>query len=355
MPPYEWKKAGVFAFRDTGAPSTPAPDRESYPTLVMVHGLSFTAGVFSRLEALAGRFGARIVLINRRGYPGSAPFNQEEFALLKPSEIPSGIEQFAKERARELYDFLRHLVSAGDVPLKSIILAGWSLGTCWITSFLAHASSFPEDGLELHRYVRRLIAYDPPAHLIGYPIPFDGYNPLRITDPVQMATAFATWVSSYFSHGDTLDTLSPRDPVLVPRRSILDMSPEEIKRNIYAQPAYPEGADALLMSNGVQHGLWARLRAATLFPPGSSAWDDIELRYIWCDRSVWLTVVSGWAFEAEVAEARASGKRARNHSIVRLHGANHFAHWDQPEETLRVLLSDVAADTDFRVPLASKL
>ena len=121
-------------------------------------------GVFSRLAQNAAKLGARVVLINRRGYPLSKPFTDEERAVLISSadDAEGGqlkVDNFVKGLARELYDFLLHLVSAGDIPLKSITLAGWSLGALWMAAFLAHAPSFPAAEIALHQYLRRVILY----------------------------------------------------------------------------------------------------------------------------------------------------------------------------------------------------
>ena len=80
-------------------------------------------------------------------------------------EGPLKVDDFVKGLARELYDFLVHLVSAGDIPLKSITLAGWSLGALWMPAFLAHAPSFPVTEVALHQYFRQVIVYG------AFPIP----------------------------------------------------------------------------------------------------------------------------------------------------------------------------------------
>jgi hypothetical protein len=93
-------------------------------------GSAFTlAGVFSPLSQKAGKLSARVVLINRRGYPSSQPFSDEERNLLISAAHdtvggPLKVDNFVKGLACELHDFLLHLVSAGDIPLKSITLAG---------------------------------------------------------------------------------------------------------------------------------------------------------------------------------------------------------------------------------------
>jgi pimeloyl-ACP methyl ester carboxylesterase len=66
-----------------------------------------------------------------------------------------------KARAREIYDFLLQLVKSEDLRINSIILAGWSLGTAFVTSFLAHAPNFDSESRSagLSQYIRRVLAY----------------------------------------------------------------------------------------------------------------------------------------------------------------------------------------------------
>ncbi|KAF7790420.1 hypothetical protein EIP86_001375 [Pleurotus ostreatoroseus] len=128
------------------------------------------------------------------------------------------------------------------------------------------------------------------------------------------------------------------------------MSPGDIQDALYDAPTIPGGSDDILMRAGIQHGLWTVIREAVLYASSSDSsgskskndWDHIELRYIWCDQSVWEMPWGTWALQAEIDAARNSGKPLRNISIMRLTGANHFTHWDQPERALKALLSDTS-------------
>lgn len=345
----EWKTAGVFAYIDTGVPTTISEGR--YPTLVMVHGMAFQAGVFSRLAQKAGKLGARVVLINRRGYPLSKPFSDEERTVLISSadDTVGGqlkVDNFVKGLAREFYDFLLHLVSASDIPLKSITLAGWSLGALWMAALLVHGPSFPVTEVALHQYIRRVIVYDPMPQLLCYHPP-GLYDPLKDPSvaPGEHGKVFLRWVSGYYAHGDTLETLVQRDALSEPLPSIENMSPEDLIQNVYEEGAQPDHMDLLLARSGNRQGTFERLRAAALFPSQDTAsdreWGEIEFRFVWCDRAVWLLVWSAWEFKAEIAEkARDSERRMRKCSMACIRGANHFAHWDEPERTLSVLLAD---------------
>ncbi len=74
---------------------------------------------------------------------------------------------FLRDRGRELYDYLVDLVkreaippirAEGDDTRGGIILAGWSLGTVSMTTFLANAPSFNSD-IQLSKWVRRVVLY----------------------------------------------------------------------------------------------------------------------------------------------------------------------------------------------------
>lgn len=120
-------------------------------------------GVFSRMLPLTESHNLRIILLNRRDYPGATPYSDEDMRLLSWSiddapEAAAKIKVFMEVRARELYDFLVALVKTKNIPVEGgIVLAGWSLGSVWMTAFLAHVSTFPIGDIDLHRYVRRIV------------------------------------------------------------------------------------------------------------------------------------------------------------------------------------------------------
>lgn len=146
-------------------------------------------------------------------------------------------------------------------------------------------------------------------------------------------------MSGYYAHGDSASELEHRIALAEPTPTILTMSPEDIQAKLHAPPAIPGGSDDLLVVTGIRHGLYDTMRRATLLfaDPGDteaeagkeedavrSDWKGIELRYIWCDRSVWEVPWGTWALQAELEEARKAGNEIRNVVIFRLKGANHF-------------------------------
>ncbi len=129
------------------------------------------AGTFVKLVPLAHKYNARIVLVNRRDYPGATPYTEEELTPLReanvakdPSTAHALFMPYLKERARELHTFLVHFVVENDIPsvdgnTGGIVLAGWSLGSIWMTALLAHVHTFPVVDVELGAYMRRIVLH----------------------------------------------------------------------------------------------------------------------------------------------------------------------------------------------------
>ena len=127
---------------------------------------------FAPTLAAATKLGARLVVLNRRDYPGSAPYTPEEKAQLNgafqtsPEEGQAILRPFMKERAREIHEFIAASVAqegikpADEAGGGGVVLAGWSLGVYWLLAFLRHAGSFASDSdVDLTRYVHRAIIH----------------------------------------------------------------------------------------------------------------------------------------------------------------------------------------------------
>ena len=122
----------------------------------------------------ADKYNSRLILVNRRGYPGSDPFTDEERNLLfskgKPYDVVNANMQiWMSHRAVEIYDFLSLLIQNENIPpydpsthTGGISLSGWSLGCGFLTGFLANTDKFPrgpKEEVNVKRYLRRLILY----------------------------------------------------------------------------------------------------------------------------------------------------------------------------------------------------
>ncbi|KAL5523351.1 hypothetical protein ACEPAF_1618 [Sanghuangporus sanghuang] len=347
-------KYGHFAIRDSGVPN----ESHDYVTLVLLHGFAWHSGIFSRLLPLVAKFNSRIILVNRRDYPGSDPLDEGEIRSISSigdatPDANAILDEFMKRQAKELCDFLKTLVQAENIPRTGgLVVAGWSFAAAWVTALLANAADFSINGVQLGAYIRRAVLYDPPYHALGYPPPAKFYNPL--SEPSLAAgegvKLFPTWVSGYYLHGNSPAELEHRIALLEPRPTIETMSKEDIEAALFPPSANPGGSDQILMDTGIRCGLYAALRKAALYPPASplssgnpeSDWASVTLHYVWCDRSVWEMPWGTWALQSELENAKNVGIYSRRVQFVKLDGANHFAHWDQPERALWAILSDDA-------------
>ena len=180
---------------------------------------------------------------------------------------------------------------------------------------------------------------DGPFHVMGYPLPEDPYNPLW--DPTLGADTtrvFANWVSGYFQHGETADTIERRVPLETPPPTLSTLTDEERDSALYPGPGNPGGSDDLLLLAGIKSDFFIELKDKALYPPAekssapesedeeetTDAWRDVEVRYLWCDRSVWEMTWTSWKLREELRQAKEAKRSMRPLKVVRLRGANHF-------------------------------
>ncbi|KAI0367626.1 hypothetical protein BV20DRAFT_981289 [Pilatotrama ljubarskyi] len=336
---------GLYVHKHTGVPS----GREDYLTLVIIHDYVWHGE-----------------------YPGAVPYTAEERALIPPvpdkprtdeNEIRSAtgmLETFMRDRAHELYEALQGLVTERNIlPANSasqkaggIVLVGWSTGATWMPALLSHVREFQNGGVNLGDYIRRIALWDPPSWLLGYPFPEkEWYDPLFDTSlsHEERDQAFTKWITSYFSHGETLDEFEQRKPLRTPPSSIAAMSKDEYENTVHVPPAgLPGGSDWAVLYGCAQLGVYETLRKGALYlslnvdgkTNAASEWPHVEVRYVWGDHSVWEVPYVAQLLRQEVAEAKKHGRPIRKVTTLRVRGANHFGQWDLPERTLQALLVD---------------
>ncbi|KAI0635833.1 hypothetical protein C8Q77DRAFT_594672 [Trametes polyzona] len=346
---------------DSGIPAGSA----DYTTVVILHGFVYHSKIFTKLVPLGRLFNARGILVNRRDYPGSVPYTEEELSLLAPQPLENaedddmatamnaqGVEAFMMARAREVCQLLEGLVTSGEVPIADrkcnvggITIAGWSMGTGWMTALLTYAPSFPVGTVNLADYILRVVFLDPPFCILGYPTSENGlYNPLFEEDipPEERESAFVPWVSGYFKHGSTGNTLALKTPLENPTPTLARITPQELASIVYHPPGKPDGSDAILLHRGIEVGLWMSLRRRSLARGRKHGWDSVEVRNITCEQSVCDCLWSMMCLKKDVEEARSQGLPVRDVRFVSIRNANHFVQWDQPENLLRALIGDEA-------------
>ncbi|KAI0036343.1 alpha/beta-hydrolase [Vararia minispora EC-137] len=333
---------GLQVIGDTGEPAGVS----NYVTLVLIHGFSFHSGIFSCLLPYSTQYKCRIVLVNRRGYPGAVPYSEEDFQLLEAAqkETLHGQEslcEFLKAGAFGIHQFIAEFIVEGGIPLSGgIILAGWSMCGAWFNALLAYGSTFPASDVDVASYLRRVVMYDPPYHALGFTPPSVIYNPLSDPDipASDRAQRFSAWVSGYFAHPED-GSLEQHTPLIDPAPTLVNMKAEDVAANLAPVPTAPGGSDALVFT-ALPLGGANTIRRAALHPEDKEGWGGVEWRYVWCDRSAWEMPFGAAAMREELANARETGQETRKIVLIRWRGANHFAHWDHPEQTLKALLAD---------------
>ena len=359
---------GLFAIHDTGAPTTGA----CYHTLVILHGLGWHVGecgssigssalttlqimadVFSRLVPLAAKSNCRLILINRRGYPGSTPLSAEQLSDLgrcisdTSSESLNYVKDFCQERGREVYDFLTDLVCSDEsiTPEGGLSVAGWSFGSIFTMALLANAPEFAvARNFDLQPYIHSVINYgevssspylgqrlnlsciDPPHSCFGYPSPPGYWHPFVEPDTSvddAITKLFPPWVSGYYEHNPP--SYEFKHPLVNPRKTI-----ETLPQSTMSLAAVTGGGSDILhfVAVGTHNAVASELRDAVLYTSRSGhpgdAWNDIPLKHVFCDHSMWTAVHCAKSLREEYEAAKKARLSIRPVEIVRIEGANHF-------------------------------
>ena len=95
---------------------------------------------------------------------------------------------------------------------------------------------------------------------------------------------------------------------------------------IHAPPGEADvGSDSLLHRGGLVVGMYESLRKCALYPTDDvgDAWRDVEVRFLWCLKSVWDVPYAMMRLREELEAAKDQGTPVRNVNIVRVEG-NHF-------------------------------
>ena len=126
--------------------------------------------IFHRLFPLASDAGLRVVLVNRRDYPGSTPFSDEDILLTAPESPPEDSDIFLWARALELSRFLAWFIHESDIPpIKTsgsgqreggLSVVAWSSSNTILMSLMSNLARLPDDLREgLEPYMRSYIHF----------------------------------------------------------------------------------------------------------------------------------------------------------------------------------------------------
>lgn len=313
--------------------------------------LTIFADIFSKILPLGAEKNIRIVAVNRREYPGSSKYTEEDLA-----DLHAGRVEFLHQRGHEVGNFLAWFAESHAIPRISnngksggFAVLGWSIGTNALLSLLAFPAAIPAElNIQLKLYLRKLILYgadfpqmqclfvlfmlstDPPLGALGYEIPTEGYIPVKDPDlqdkPEELETAFMRWVSSYYEHPD-LASRSLAGLCSTPKfgddPAILRMSPADFL-TVTVKPSTLRG-DLPMIQPQMQLCIKHQTHRALFNPELAQTFcRDVQVVYLACTSSVWECVWSFMETEREYREQVVLGRRVRPIKFVEIKGGNHF-------------------------------
>ena len=127
--------------------------------------MSYVA-VFQKLLSIAPSKGVRVIAPNRRPYPGSTSFTDEETRIFK-GQKDRDKDEWMKTHGHHVAQLIDTLIRRHDLPPVSpdgqtggVAILGWSLGAGDVLTSIAHAETLPSNVLShFVQHVRALILY----------------------------------------------------------------------------------------------------------------------------------------------------------------------------------------------------
>ncbi|KAH9835554.1 Alpha/Beta hydrolase protein [Rhodofomes roseus] len=352
LAPVDDKGTHLF-YEDSGAPWA-CPH---YTTLVILHGVVFHGAIFKPLIPYARQRGIRLVMVNYRDYPGSTPYSWAELAALG-SKKQEAERSMLKQRGLEIAAFLRWYIMKENIPMApspqeyhnacggGLAILAWSWGTAMAMSFLAQASTLPhQERWRLGSYLRTIIFYDSNCNALGVSTHHVAgfYNPILDTRiPMKnKGRAFVHWVTAHYNHRIPEVLSFPHSSLIEVRPGLVqypstDSSSEyenSTERMLYQE--YDEVTDTGVAERSqlfwMDFDVTVYKEMTELAMYDATIWPHLQIKLVWCDRSVVETVLAAWYFAQQM---RDWPEGARKVEIVRFRGANHMPHWNEPEKTM---------------------
>ncbi|KAL1718168.1 hypothetical protein EV715DRAFT_291442 [Schizophyllum commune] len=316
-----------FNILDTGAPDS---DSTGYLTLVFLHGYGIPSiGITERIASLAPAEGVRLIAVNRRGYPGSSPYNAAELDNLEHGTLEERAAIY-RDEGHHYAHLLDALVQDRTIGAGGAALVAWSIANAHLSATIAAVHELPDAVRErLRKHVKAFIYFEAVPKPMGLSNPSDGYIP---ADP----EASGHWFASYFVHDLALRDVSKLEKQHPdPTRPATDAA-----EGFYEKCADIVGAgrsDELLFKPDMLPHLRAARDKAMFDGEVRRAWGSPKAAYVWGGSSVWTSVWMAWALEDEY-KAREQQKGTPELVFEVIEEGNHYAVFDQPNETLKAFL-----------------
>ncbi|KAH8828731.1 Alpha/Beta hydrolase protein [Flagelloscypha sp. PMI_526] len=313
-----------FGYYDSGMPSAPV-----YKTIFALHGYMFNAYTWKKMMFLASSRNVRLVCINRRGYGKTTPLPFDQFPA--PDKDNTNI---LKSTGLDILEFIHAFSLEKSLPLSEeqggFILLFWSMGNMTGLSAVANIGNASKEVQATMSHLKALILHEPIQVTLGLPPPKGFYTDIFPIIPFDESRSFFQyWFSSYFDHSaQALAEKCISNPNLVYAGPSLFTPP-----SIYGIDGREEHEKLFQESGGVDMDT-----AFSLFVDQGEAHENFKKAVfasgveektilVVSDRTVEMCLVTAW--HAELAGVK----------IAQVNGANHFAHWDYPEETLLTYLT----------------
>ncbi|KAF9254796.1 alpha/beta-hydrolase [Marasmius fiardii PR-910] len=321
-----------FAYYDSGAP--PNPDHK---TIVLVHGNTYHAGTFLSLFPGAAAHNFRVILVNRRLYPGTTPYTEEEVNAVVNGTYEQRVQALNKD-GELLALFTDAMIQ--KYSLKRVVVVAWSQGTGFLNPIIDAIHRLDEGPRNrLAAEVISIVHWDPPSIMMGLQDPpTGGWTPLYDESLTleQRGQAFAQWLSTYFPHPD----LASRDP-----KTLLYKCEKPTKPLSFSTTSFEDLLTMVDFSANARGDLamgepyfksvmYDRLQKALLSVDTRKAWKNAKFNIIYGDESPWNVQWSIWSIEKLIKEAN---DPALELQFKVMHGANHFSMRDLPDLVLSTI------------------
>lgn len=337
-------KGTQLYYEDTGA-----LEGISYTTLIIVHGTGIHGAFFRPMLSFAAQNNLRVVLVNRRDYPGSTPISDEELATIGKGSTPEAQSAFMTSRGLEIVEFLAWFVKSQGIPPIShadgnmeggFAVVAWSSANATFLALFSHLDQVSSENRDLlEPYFRTYVFYDGPRWAIGYPH-IEGFSRpfYTVKTEHERFEVFKSWISAYYQHPniEARSLAGLTDKVFVKEKvaTFSRMTPEEIDA-VTSRTALFHSEPLVRTIDPDVFG--AHMRKALFDKEMARVWPGTQVKLLQCSESLWETLDVLWELEALYDENRANGSSGRTMEFHMMTEANHCAQWDEPERLTRLL------------------
>ncbi|KAI0322889.1 hypothetical protein OF83DRAFT_1079949 [Amylostereum chailletii] len=351
----------------------------TYTTLIIVHGTGIHGAIFRPMLPFARSNNLRIVLLNRRDYPGSTPLSEEELRLAKPGRSVDDNAAYLRSRALEIAEFIAWFIRTQSIPRSNVLdnggeagglaVVGWSSANAFLLALFGNPDTIPATTrMAIEPYLRSYIFYgrvDGPLWAVGLPFPELPDNPTFIPPLASYSLSvderlarFKTWVSAYYQHPSVssreisgLTTVIPDNPIAPP--TLDRMTPDEQNATTSKYGLFHSDN----VSRRFPLEVFERNRNRALFweTENQALWKKVPVLVLQCEHSLLEVVSTMWALEDELIRHIKAGKPTRAMEFYLLEGANHFAQWDCPDRLTRRFAELLRSSHRRDAHLSSKL